>query len=119
MVKWRGRHLSPLLTTTPHQLEDLCVLDRFNVHRVLTRWIFSGTGLELVTCHPRSDTLTTRLPRPRYERDGPHNLELRSIDENDFKTGSSLFYKLSSPLRHLEFLSFYRFNKYHSLYMLD
>ncbi|GFV62589.1 uncharacterized protein TNCV_2528141, partial [Trichonephila clavipes] len=52
MVKGRGRHLSwhpPLLTTTPHQREDVSALDRFNVHRCPTRWVFSGTGLEPVT----------------------------------------------------------------------
>ncbi|GFT98098.1 uncharacterized protein TNCV_789181 [Trichonephila clavipes] len=27
---------------------------------------FNGTGLELVRCQPRSETLATRLPRPRY-----------------------------------------------------
>ncbi|GFW56063.1 uncharacterized protein TNCV_374691 [Trichonephila clavipes] len=52
MVKCRGRHLSwhpPLLTTTPHQREDVSALDRFNVHRCPTRRVFSGTGLEPVT----------------------------------------------------------------------
>ncbi|GFY17911.1 uncharacterized protein TNCV_3384041 [Trichonephila clavipes] len=52
MVKWRGQHLSwhpTLLTTTPHQREDVSALDRFNVHRCPTRRVFSGTGLELVT----------------------------------------------------------------------
>ncbi|GFV84003.1 uncharacterized protein TNCV_1480051 [Trichonephila clavipes] len=52
MVKRRGRHLSwhpPLLTTTPHQREDVSALDRFNVHRCPTRRVFSGTGLEPVT----------------------------------------------------------------------
>ncbi|GFW51022.1 uncharacterized protein TNCV_3593041 [Trichonephila clavipes] len=39
----------PLLTTTPHQREDVSVLDRFNVHRCPTRRVFSGTGIELVT----------------------------------------------------------------------
>ncbi|GFW35387.1 uncharacterized protein TNCV_2611861 [Trichonephila clavipes] len=39
----------PLLTTTPHQREDVSALDRFNVYRCPTRWVFSGTGLELVT----------------------------------------------------------------------
>ncbi|GFS74123.1 uncharacterized protein TNCV_3280791 [Trichonephila clavipes] len=39
----------PLLTTTPHQREDVSALDRFNVHRCPTRRVFSGTGLELVT----------------------------------------------------------------------
>ncbi|GFV30562.1 uncharacterized protein TNCV_41871 [Trichonephila clavipes] len=52
-----------LLTTTSHQWEDVSALDIFNVHRSLTRWVFSGTGLELVTCQQRSDTFTTRLPR--------------------------------------------------------
>ncbi|GFU73108.1 hypothetical protein TNCV_1353991 [Trichonephila clavipes] len=50
-----------LLTTTPHQREDVSALDRFKLHRCPTRRVFSGTGLELVT---RSDTYTTRLPRP-------------------------------------------------------
>ncbi|GFU39570.1 uncharacterized protein TNCV_386601 [Trichonephila clavipes] len=58
----------PLLTTTPQQREDVSALDRFNVHRSLTRWILSGTVLELVTSQPRSDTLTTRLPRPLSDR---------------------------------------------------
>ncbi|GFV69263.1 uncharacterized protein TNCV_3861851 [Trichonephila clavipes] len=39
----------PLLTTTPHQREDVLALDRFNVHRCPTRRVFSGTGLKLVT----------------------------------------------------------------------
>ncbi|GFU85688.1 uncharacterized protein TNCV_5126971 [Trichonephila clavipes] len=39
----------PLLTTTPHQREDVSTLDRFNVHRCPTRLDFSGTGLEPVT----------------------------------------------------------------------
>ncbi|GFY27091.1 uncharacterized protein TNCV_2067121 [Trichonephila clavipes] len=39
----------PLLTTTPHQREDVSDLDRFNVHCCPTRRVFSGTGLELVT----------------------------------------------------------------------
>ncbi|GFU69217.1 uncharacterized protein TNCV_3284951 [Trichonephila clavipes] len=38
-----------LLTTTPHQREDVSALDRFSVHRCPTRRVFSGTGLELVT----------------------------------------------------------------------
>ncbi|GFS86027.1 uncharacterized protein TNCV_1220141 [Trichonephila clavipes] len=38
-----------LLTTTPHQREDVSALGRFNVHRCPTRRVFSGTGLELVT----------------------------------------------------------------------
>ncbi|GFX56440.1 hypothetical protein TNCV_73861 [Trichonephila clavipes] len=52
MVKGRGRHLSwhpPLLTTKPHQREDVSALDGFNVHRCPTWRVFSGTGLELVT----------------------------------------------------------------------
>ncbi|GFU28764.1 uncharacterized protein TNCV_469221 [Trichonephila clavipes] len=49
-VTWTTPELAPpLLTTTPHQREDVSALDRFNVHRCPTRWIFSGTGLELVT----------------------------------------------------------------------
>ncbi|GFU55710.1 hypothetical protein TNCV_1650101 [Trichonephila clavipes] len=47
MVKRRGRHLSshpPLLTTSPHQREDVGALDRFNVYRFPALWVFSGTG---------------------------------------------------------------------------
>ncbi|GFW27797.1 hypothetical protein TNCV_766781 [Trichonephila clavipes] len=54
----------PLLTTTPHQWEDVSALDRFNVYRSLTRRVFGGTGLEIKTCQPRSNPLTTGLPRP-------------------------------------------------------
>ncbi|GFV85945.1 uncharacterized protein TNCV_203251 [Trichonephila clavipes] len=39
----------PLLTTTPHQWEDILALDRLNVHRCPTWRVISGTGLELVT----------------------------------------------------------------------
>ncbi|GFY36588.1 uncharacterized protein TNCV_27931 [Trichonephila clavipes] len=49
-VTWTTPELAPpLLTTTPHQREDVSALDRFSVHRCPTRWVFSGTGLELVT----------------------------------------------------------------------
>ncbi|GFV25369.1 uncharacterized protein TNCV_1146401 [Trichonephila clavipes] len=49
-VTWTTPELAPpLLTTTPHQREDVSALDRFNVHRCPTRRVFSGTGLELVT----------------------------------------------------------------------
>ncbi|GFU33000.1 uncharacterized protein TNCV_4155781 [Trichonephila clavipes] len=49
-VTWMTPELSPsLLTTPPHQREDVSALDRFDVHRCPTRWVFGGTGLELVT----------------------------------------------------------------------
>ncbi|GFX25452.1 uncharacterized protein TNCV_1998531 [Trichonephila clavipes] len=49
-VMWTIPELAPpLLTTTPHQLEDVSALDRFDVHRCPTRQVFSGIGLELVT----------------------------------------------------------------------
>ncbi|GFV66133.1 uncharacterized protein TNCV_5073351 [Trichonephila clavipes] len=49
-VTWTTPELAPpLLTTTPHQREDVSALDRFNVHRSPTRRVFRGTGLELVT----------------------------------------------------------------------
>ncbi|GFV95473.1 uncharacterized protein TNCV_4574751 [Trichonephila clavipes] len=48
-VTWTTPELAPpLLTTTPHQREDVSVLDRFYVHRCPTRRVFSGTGIELV-----------------------------------------------------------------------
>ncbi|GFY05979.1 uncharacterized protein TNCV_3862831 [Trichonephila clavipes] len=62
---WTTPELAPpLLTTTPHQREDVSALDRFNVHRCPTRRVFSGTGIELMTCLPWLDTLTTGLPQP-------------------------------------------------------
>ncbi|GFU15143.1 uncharacterized protein TNCV_3789831 [Trichonephila clavipes] len=39
----------PLLTTTPHQREDVSALDRFNVHRCPTQRVFRGIVLELMT----------------------------------------------------------------------
>ncbi|GFX79129.1 uncharacterized protein TNCV_3914141 [Trichonephila clavipes] len=49
-VTWTTLELAPpLLTTTPHQREDVSALDRFSVHHCPARRVFSGTGLELVT----------------------------------------------------------------------
>ncbi|GFV71795.1 uncharacterized protein TNCV_778121 [Trichonephila clavipes] len=68
-VTWTTPELAPpLLTTTPHQREDVSALDRFNVHRCPTRRVFSGTGLELMTYLPWLDTLTTGLPQPCFCR---------------------------------------------------
>ncbi|GFW70888.1 uncharacterized protein TNCV_2864831 [Trichonephila clavipes] len=48
-MKWTTLGLAPpLLTTTPHQWEDVSSLDRFNVHRCPTQRVFSDTGLELM-----------------------------------------------------------------------
>ncbi|GFV15193.1 uncharacterized protein TNCV_4650251 [Trichonephila clavipes] len=48
-VMWTTPELvPPLLTSSPHQREDVSSLVRFNMHRCPTRRIFSGTGLELV-----------------------------------------------------------------------
>ncbi|GFY22982.1 hypothetical protein TNCV_2182431 [Trichonephila clavipes] len=63
VMRTRPELIPPLLITTPHQREDVCVLDRFNVYRPLTRRGFSGTGLELMTWLSLSDTLTTVLPQ--------------------------------------------------------
>ncbi|GFX43146.1 uncharacterized protein TNCV_2711901 [Trichonephila clavipes] len=69
-VTWSTPELAPpLLTTTPHQREDVSALDRFNVHRCPTRRVFSGTGIELMTCLPWLDTLTTGLPHPKVITD--------------------------------------------------
>ncbi|GFV95080.1 uncharacterized protein TNCV_3708761 [Trichonephila clavipes] len=49
-MTWTAPELAPpLLTITTHQRKDVSALDRFNVHRCPTRWVFSGTGLKLVT----------------------------------------------------------------------
>ncbi|GFT48190.1 hypothetical protein TNCV_1001611 [Trichonephila clavipes] len=62
---WTTPDLAPLLlTTAPHQRVGVSALDRFKVHRFPIRWVFSGTGLELMTCLPWSDTLTTGLLQP-------------------------------------------------------
>ncbi|GFU90237.1 retrovirus-related Pol polyprotein from transposon RE1 [Trichonephila clavipes] len=52
-VTWTTRELAPSSSnyhTTPR--EDITVLNRFNVHRCPTRWIFRGTGFKLMTCLP-------------------------------------------------------------------
>ncbi|GFV49845.1 uncharacterized protein TNCV_1391271 [Trichonephila clavipes] len=52
-VTWTTPELvapSPNYHTTPR--EDFLSLDRFNEHRCPTWWVFSGTGLELMTCLP-------------------------------------------------------------------
>ncbi|GFV42515.1 hypothetical protein TNCV_2905241 [Trichonephila clavipes] len=76
---------------------------RYSLHRSPTRWAYSGTGLEFMTRNPRSDSLTTRLPRllvkvaPEGERffyhlykaalwllaTEPINFQPWSSDEND------------------------------------
>ncbi|GFX93946.1 uncharacterized protein TNCV_3413091 [Trichonephila clavipes] len=49
-VTWTTPELvPPLLTSIPHQWDDISALDRFSVHRCPTRRVFNGTGLELVT----------------------------------------------------------------------
>ncbi|GFX55183.1 uncharacterized protein TNCV_1156401 [Trichonephila clavipes] len=74
-VTWTTPELAPpLLTTTPHQREDVSALDRFNVHRCPTRRVFSGTGIELMTCLPWLDTLTTGLPQPSVNLRTPETL---------------------------------------------
>ncbi|GFV49485.1 uncharacterized protein TNCV_4544681 [Trichonephila clavipes] len=53
-VTWTKPELAaPLLTTTPHQREDVLALKRFNVHRCPIRRVFSRTGLELATRQAR------------------------------------------------------------------
>ncbi|GFU89246.1 uncharacterized protein TNCV_2549671 [Trichonephila clavipes] len=64
-VTWTTPELAPpFLTTTPYKREDVSALDRFNGYRCPTRWVFSDNGLEIVTCLPWSDTLTTGQPQP-------------------------------------------------------
>ncbi|GFW07674.1 uncharacterized protein TNCV_3918071 [Trichonephila clavipes] len=81
-VTWTTPELAPpLLTTTPHQREDVSALDRFNVHRCPTRRVLSGTGIELMTCLPWLDTLTTGLPQPVIPPDT--SLYVLAIHQND------------------------------------
>ncbi|GFY06133.1 uncharacterized protein TNCV_3108121 [Trichonephila clavipes] len=52
-VTWTTPEMAPpLLTTTPHPREDVSAFDRFSVHRFPERRVFSGTGVELMTCLP-------------------------------------------------------------------
>ncbi|GFV00247.1 hypothetical protein TNCV_3322981 [Trichonephila clavipes] len=64
-----------LLTTTPHQREDVSALDRFNVHRCPTRRVFSGTGFEPVTLNsshgPRTYTTGYRGHFRATRNEGP------------------------------------------------
>ncbi|GFV33679.1 uncharacterized protein TNCV_4567941 [Trichonephila clavipes] len=74
VMTWTTPELAPpLLTTTPHQREDVSALVRFNVHRCPTRRVFSGTGIELMTCLPWLDTLTTGLPQLPIKFEGQSN----------------------------------------------
>ncbi|GFU67830.1 hypothetical protein TNCV_39781 [Trichonephila clavipes] len=85
------------MSNTPYQREDVRALERFNVHRHPTWQVFSGTGLKLVTSQPRSDTLTTRLPRRP-------NLHTRFLFKINYKVilrqiGTKLLFALSEGER--------------------
>ncbi|GFY10085.1 uncharacterized protein TNCV_1946301 [Trichonephila clavipes] len=85
-VTWTTPELAPpLLTTTPHQRQDVSALDRFNVHRCPTRRVFSGTGLEPVTKQATVRYLyhsATARPPPRRRRleEGETERERNRID---------------------------------------
>ncbi|GFV23713.1 CCHC-type domain-containing protein [Trichonephila clavipes] len=65
-VTWTTPELAPpLLTTTPHQREDVSALDRFNVHRCPTRRKRSFKTVERVLA-PVSAKSTETRPRPTY-----------------------------------------------------
>ncbi|GFX68005.1 uncharacterized protein TNCV_921061 [Trichonephila clavipes] len=76
-VTWTTPELAPpLLTTTPHQREDVSALDRFNVHRCPTRRVFSGTELELVTKPPTIRCLPLGYRGHRYLGEGSRSREV-------------------------------------------
>ncbi|GFV20521.1 uncharacterized protein TNCV_4142821 [Trichonephila clavipes] len=87
-----------LLTTIPHQREDISALDRFNVHRSPTRRVFGGTGLKLMTYLPWSDTLTTGLPQPRIfsVMGNVWTDERNSLAVNTVKSELCIFFNISS-----------------------
>ncbi|GFW77009.1 uncharacterized protein TNCV_2724391 [Trichonephila clavipes] len=94
---------SPLLTTTPHQRENVSSLDRFNVHRYPTRRVFSGTGLELVTRQAtirylyHSATAATPMTQI-YDHNHPANVATSTWDMPMlFLPKSNLFRKLKGP----------------------
>ncbi|GFX18306.1 uncharacterized protein TNCV_4306071 [Trichonephila clavipes] len=61
----------PLLTTTPHQREDISALDRFNVHRCPTRRVFCGTGSRTRDMLTMIRYLDHLVPRPQVRRQKP------------------------------------------------
>ncbi|GFU50477.1 uncharacterized protein TNCV_4456121 [Trichonephila clavipes] len=104
-VTWTTPELAPpLLTTTPHQQDDVSALDRFNVHRCPTRRVFSGTGLELVTRQATIRYIYHSATAATYS--GPYTVlrkcsdVLFEIDRPNFlnKTDTELVH--SVPLRH-------------------
>ncbi|GFT08447.1 uncharacterized protein TNCV_2324641 [Trichonephila clavipes] len=94
----------PLLTTIPHLREDVSALDRFNVHRSPTRRVFSGTGLELMTYLPWSDTLTTGLPQPRIfsVMGNVWTDERNRLAVNTVKSELCIFFNISSSCTEFE-----------------
>ncbi|GFS47932.1 uncharacterized protein TNCV_3599001 [Trichonephila clavipes] len=79
-VTWTTLELAPpLLTTTPHQREDVSALDRFNVHRCPTRWVFSGTGLELVTRQATIQYLYYSATAAGFQPEGSNRMPSRVI----------------------------------------
>ncbi|GFX25315.1 uncharacterized protein TNCV_1274751 [Trichonephila clavipes] len=71
-VTWTTPELAPpLLTTTPHQREDVSALDRFNVHRCPTRRVFSGMipVTKQATVRYLYHSATAATPRRLKERD--------------------------------------------------
>ncbi|GFV48211.1 uncharacterized protein TNCV_2345121 [Trichonephila clavipes] len=78
----------PLLTTIPHQREDVSALDRFRVHRCPTRRVFSGTRLELVTKPATIRYLyhsATAATCNGVFSEGPRKFEPGSSDRDDFE----------------------------------
>ncbi|GFV52729.1 RNase H domain-containing protein [Trichonephila clavipes] len=71
-MTWTTPELAhPLLTTPPYQREDASALDRFNVHRCPTRWVLSGTGIELVTRQATIRYLYNSATEDTFRRWGP------------------------------------------------
>ncbi|GFW78758.1 uncharacterized protein TNCV_4261811 [Trichonephila clavipes] len=92
-----------LITTIPHQREDVSALDRFNVHRCPTRRVFSGTELELVT---RSPILREQYNADRFIQEVK---PLHAPFPNSLETSSTSPYTLSgfvSSPRVLELVSY-------------
>ncbi|GFY17197.1 uncharacterized protein TNCV_1089731 [Trichonephila clavipes] len=116
-VTWTTPELAPpLLTTTPHQREDVSALDRFNVHRCPTRWVFSGTGLEPVTKqatvryqYHSATAATTRHPNETYIQytsrlitNWQYYLKLRKVSDfdnlNDLIVSDKIFSSLKKEV---------------------
>ncbi|GFS66966.1 uncharacterized protein TNCV_3718461 [Trichonephila clavipes] len=67
-VTWTTPELAPpLLTTTPHQREDVSALDRFNVHRCPTRLNIAEIGTDHAHIRKAENAISQRTKQARIK----------------------------------------------------